>query len=262
MSGTTRAFRMGTITSGPVYGTQTIGSYNPGAATFYLRNTNTPGAADTTVQYGNANWIPLAGDWDGGLDGNDEMTIGVYDPATGWFYLRNSNTPGPADTAFQYGNLGWLPIAGDWDGNGFWSIGLYDPATSTFYLRNENSSGSADVTVQFGNAGWKPLAGDWDGHDDGTSATTIGVYDPSAAIFYLNNENDSSAAESTVQYGNVGWTSIAGDWDGNGFSSIGSYDPSTATYYLRNVNSPGPADTTVQYGNAGWKPLAGNWDGQ
>ena len=68
-----------------------------------------------------------------------------------------------ADSTFQYGNVGWTPISGDWNGNKFWSIGQYNPASSTFYLRDSNSAGPADVTVQYGNAGWMPVVGDWNG---------------------------------------------------------------------------------------------------
>jgi hypothetical protein len=58
---------------------------------------------------------PVAGDWDqGGL-----TTIGLYDPTTSIFYLRDSNTAGYANLAFQYGpaNSGWVPLVGDWTGN-------------------------------------------------------------------------------------------------------------------------------------------------
>lgn len=236
--------------------TVTVGSYNPGNGMFYLRDSNDSGPAGVAFQYGNANWVPIAGDW----DNNGTMTAGVYDPNTSTFHLRNSHSSGPADTSFQYGNIGWKPIAGDWDGNGYWSVGLQDPNSSTFYLKNYNGPGSADYTFGFGNGGWLPIAGDWDGRDDGNPATTIGVYNPNTATFYLNNENDSSPAEKTIQYGNIGWTAIAGDWDGNSFASIGSYNPNTATFYLKNENSQGPADVTVQYGNAGWKPLPGDWN--
>lgn len=235
-------------THGPV----TLGLYNPSSSTFYLRNSNTPGGADYTINYGNSNWIPLAGDW----DANGTATPGVYDPSTGWFYLRNSLTSGPADTSFQYGNLGWIPIAGDWDGNGYWSIGLYNPATSTFYLRNMNSSGPADYTFQYGNTNWVPLAGDWDAN----GTTTIAVYDPATAVFHLNNGNDSSAAEYSFQYANTGWTPIVGDWDGNGYWSVGSYNPVNSMFYLRNMNTSGGADATIQYGNSGWKPVVGDWN--
>ncbi|MDG4596620.1 MAG: CARDB domain-containing protein, partial [Candidatus Contendobacter sp.] len=67
-------------------------------------------------------------------------TIGLYNPATSAFYLRNSNTTGIADLTFGYGppGAGWLPLAGDWNGDGVVTIGLYNPATSVFYLRNSN----------------------------------------------------------------------------------------------------------------------------
>ena len=54
------------------------------------------------------------GDWDG--DGVD--TVGVYNPVTGVFFLRNDNNAGSADEIFQFGpgGLGWIPLRGDWDG--------------------------------------------------------------------------------------------------------------------------------------------------
>lgn len=229
------------------------GIYDPASGTFYERNCQTSGPANTTIQYGNPNWIPLSGDWN--RDGI--VTPGAYDPTTGRFYLRNSNDPGPADISFQYGNIGWTPITGDWDGNGYWSVGLYDPNTSTFYLKNLNGPGSADYTVAFGNNNWKPIAGDWDGN----STTTIGVYSPDTSTFYVRNSNSNGPASNTIQYGNAGWTPIAGDWDGNSFWSIGAYDPSASKFYLRNLNSSGPADITITYGNSGWSPLPGDWDG-
>lgn len=234
-------------------GPTTLGLYNPGNAFFYERDSNTPGAADRTFQFGNPDWVPLTGDW----DNDGKFTPGAYDPTTGYFYLRNSNTPGPADTSFQYGNSDWIPIAGDWNGNGYWSVGMYRPENGTFYLRNTNSSGAADLTFQFGNHDWVPITGDW--NNDGV--TTIGVYDPDAAVYYLNDSNDGGAAENTVQYGNAnqGWIPIAGDWNGNGYWSIGAYNPATSTFYLRNMNSNGPADVTVQYGLPGWKPAVGDW---
>jgi hypothetical protein len=76
---------------------------------------NAAGFADVTFGYGppGAGWIPLTGDWNG--DGID--TVGLYNPASGTFFLRNANTPGAADLTFAYGpaGAGWTPLAGDWD---------------------------------------------------------------------------------------------------------------------------------------------------
>jgi hypothetical protein len=81
-------------------------------ATWYLRNSNSPGAPDVApFAYGAAGWVPVAGDWNG--DGSD--TVGVYQPGAAFWYLRNSNTPGAPDGgAFAYGMGHWAPVAGRW----------------------------------------------------------------------------------------------------------------------------------------------------
>ena len=101
-------------------GTDTIGLYNPTKSKFFLRNTNDTGYADRAFQYGQpglpagSQWTPIAGDWNGDGTGS----IGLYNPATSKFFLRNTNDSGYADLHFAYGtpNAGWLPIAGDWTG--------------------------------------------------------------------------------------------------------------------------------------------------
>jgi hypothetical protein len=113
-------------------------------------------------------------------------TVGLYDPKTSIFYLRNTNSTGYSDLAFAYGPSGggWLPIAGDWAQNGQDTIGLYSPATSQFYLRNTNDTGYANEAFAYGpaGAGWTPIVGGWngstgssvpaDGSTTGTGTTT------------------------------------------------------------------------------------------
>jgi hypothetical protein len=185
-----------------------------------------------------AHWIPLAGDW----DGNGTVTIGLFNPNTNIFYLRNSNTAGNSDITVNFGNSGWVPIVGDWDGNGTTTIGVYN--AGAFYLRNSNTAGNADLAFTYGNSGWTPLSGDW----DGDHTTTIGV-DDNASTFYLRNSNSSGNADLTFTYGNSIWAPVMGDWDGNGTTTVGVYDHSASTFYLRNSNSTGNADITVPYGN-------------
>ena len=120
--------------------------------------------ANLTFPFGPANsgWTPLVGDWNG--DGID--TVGPYNPFTSTFYLRNTNSAGPANIVVSYGPAaGWKPLVGDWNGDGVDTVGLYNPFTSTFFLRNTNTEGSADSTFPYGpaGAGWTPLGGNWDG---------------------------------------------------------------------------------------------------
>jgi hypothetical protein len=242
----------------PLVPTSTLGAYNPVVGVFFLKNGNTPGAADMSFPYGpaNAGWTPLSGDW----DGNGTNTVGLYDPATGNFFLKNSNGAGPADMTFQYGaaNSGWVPLAGDWDGDGDDTVGLYNPTAGWFYLRNTNAGGPADLTFSFGpgGQGWRPLSGDWDGDGD----DTVGAYSPSNGFFFLRNANSAGAADLQFGYGPPGVTPVAGDWSGLGRDTVGVYV--NGFYYLRNSNTPGVADITVNFGVAGLTPVMGDWDGQ
>jgi subtilisin family serine protease len=240
----------------------TVGLYSAASGSFYLRDSNTTGAANTTFTYGSAksSYTALVGDWNG--DGVD--SVGLYNPATGTFYLRNSNDTGASDLKFNFGpaGSGWTPIVGDWNGDGIDSVGLYNAQTSTFYLRNGNSSGTYDVSVTFGQAGagWTPMIGDWNG--DGID--TVGLYNSTASAFYLKNSLTSGSADVSFAYGAIGagWTPIAGDFNGDGIDTVGLYSSNESIFYLRNTNTTGCADHTLAFGaaGAGWQPLVGSWD--
>jgi M6 family metalloprotease-like protein len=210
LSGDSQAFTVA-VAYGP--GDDTAGVYNPVSGTFFLRNTNSAGAADVTFQYGpaNAGWAPLMGDWNG--DGTD--TVGVYNPVSGTFFLRNTNSAGPADVVFQYGpaNAGWVPLVGDWNGDGTDTVGMYNPTTGTFFLRNSNTAGPASLTFSYGpgGAGWYPLTGDW----NGDVVTTVGVYNPSTGQFFLKNTNAAGSADTVFAYGPgaAGFIPRVGDWN-------------------------------------------------
>src|SRR5947207_2689176 len=83
-------------------------------------------------------------------------TIGVFDPSTGTWYLRNEDSPGIPDAGvFKYGLPGWVPVVGDWTDQGQTTVGVVDPASVTWYLRNENSAGAPDAAVfRYGAPGW------------------------------------------------------------------------------------------------------------
>jgi hypothetical protein len=136
-----------------------IGAFDPGSATWFLRNERSSGAPDPGVfSFGASGWIPLVGDWTGaGQDG-----IGVFDPSTATWYLRNTPSAGAVDiTAFVFGSSGWIPVTGDWTGSGKTGIGTVDPATETWYLRNTPSAGAADIApFAFGAPGDKPVTGE------------------------------------------------------------------------------------------------------
>jgi len=243
--------------------TTSIGLYAASSSTFYLRNYDSPGAANWVYRFGpsGANWTPLVGDWDADGDG----TVGLYNPTAATFFLRNAHSAGAADITFRFGPApnNWMPIAGDWDGDGHSTFGLYNAATGTLFLRNSNTPGPADLTFRFGPTGsaWLPIVGDWDGN--GTE--TVGLYNPASGTFYLRNSNSAGVADLTFRFGPAAstWKPIAGDWNQDGIDTVGLYNPVSGTFYLRNDNAPGPANVTFRYGPAPstWLPIAGDWDG-
>jgi parallel beta-helix repeat protein len=254
----------------------TVGVFDPTTATWYLRNSNSPGAPNfTPFAYGGANWIGVVGDW----NGDGVTTIGVVDPSTMTWYLRNENSPGAPDiTPFKYGQPGDIPVVGDWNGDGIDTIGVARPNTTTnvltWYLRNENSPGAPDIPpFAYGAAGWVPVVGDW----NGAGVTTVGAFDPIGqfgkppATWYLNLRNESGGGAGAVDiapfaFGAAGWKPVVGDWDGNGTTTVGVFDPvgqfgkPPATWYLRNENSSGNPDIApFSYGAGSWTPVAGDW---
>jgi bacillolysin len=230
-----------------VLSADTTGVFRPSNGALYLKNSNTTGLADVTINYGLPGDYPVVGDW----DGDGDATIGVY--RNGVFYLRNSNTIGFADIVFPFGAPGDQPIAGDWNGDGVDTIGVY--RNGTFFLRNSNSAGTPQLSFALGNAGDVGIAGDWNG--DGMDST--GVFRPSNGALYLKNTNATGFADIQINYGLPGDRPVTGDWNNDGVDTIGIYR--NGTFYLRNSNTIGFADLVFALGINGDMPIAGNWDG-
>lgn len=189
-------------------------------------------------------------------------TVGVFRPATGTFYLRNSNSGGPADIAAAFGSTGDIALAGDWDGNGVDTIDVYRPSTSTFYLRNSNSPGSPDITpFFFGLSGDTSLVGDWNG--DGIA--TIAAY--RSDVFHLRNSNTAGPDDDSLEFRRPAGTPLAGDWNRDGIDGVGVFTQQTGYgYWLADLPT---ATTKAGYyrwlfallGQAGDIPLGGDFDG-
>ncbi|MCI0459733.1 MAG: hypothetical protein L0Z62_22510 [Gemmataceae bacterium] len=96
--------------AGPSSGvfTATASDGTGGAATALVVETIAPAVVDgaTPLTPATAGSAPSA---------HVPSTVGVFDPATGTWYLRNANSPGAPDIEpFAYGAPGWLPVGGVW----------------------------------------------------------------------------------------------------------------------------------------------------
>ncbi len=184
-------------------------------------------------------------------------TVGLFDPATGIWNLRDEDD---AITSFYYGDPGDVPFVGDWDCDGIDTPGLYRQSDGFAYLRNSNSQGVADITFFFGNPSDVPLAGDFDG--DGCD--TLSLYRPSEQRFYIVDELGQDGgglgpADYWFVFGNPGDTPVVGDWDGDGIDEIGLYRESTGFFYYRNTLDTGVADGQFYFGDPQDRFVAGDW---
>src|SRR5262245_19876773 len=159
--------------------------------------------------------------------------VGVYDPATGTFFLR---TESGDVLQFQFGSPGLVPVAGDFDGGGITTVGVWDANASALTITNRNASGPSAATIAF-RAGWGPIVGDWDG--DGKDS--VGGYDPPTGRFSLRGAGSSGDGALNFDFGSPRLVPLGGDWDGDGKDTVGLYNPATATFFLNDSNRGGDA---------------------
>lgn len=191
-------------------GTDTPGLYRQSDGYVYLRNSNTQGVADVAFFFGDPGDVPLAGDFNG--DGCS--TLSIYRPNEARFYIinelgANDGGLGAADYSFLFGNVGDLPVVGDWDGDGIDEVGLYRGASGFFYNRDTLDTGSATQQFYFGDPDDRFVAGDW-GIVDGVD--TPAVYRPSSSTFFFRYTNTPGNADATLAWGDQSWLPVSGDY--------------------------------------------------
>ncbi len=170
-----------------------------------------------------------------------------------WWYLRNANSAGNADTFFSYGRTSDVPVAGDWDGDGSVTPGV---VRGNLWILNNGFDSTFDFQFSFGSSSDIPVVGDWD--DDGDD--TPGVFRPSDNKHWFLNNGFDGVSEDDCYFGSTGDLAITGDWDGDGGDGIGVYRPSTKHWYL-NDGCDVTAEDDVAFGSTGDIPVVGDWDG-
>ena len=98
----------------------------------------------TRITYGQANDIPVAGDFDG--DGRSDATF--FRPSSAVWYIRNSTgltgvSAPTGQTLIQYGATGDTPMSGDYDGDGVADPAVFRPGNASWYILN--SSGATGI---------------------------------------------------------------------------------------------------------------------
>ncbi len=185
--------------------------------------------------------------------------VGLFDPGTGTWHLRD---PDGSIESFRFGDVGDVPVAGDWDCDGISTPGVYRPSERMVYLTDTNASGAASRRFRIGQSGDVPIAGDFDG--DGCD--TLGVYSPGLARFVLYDELGPDGGEvgdpaADFVFGDLGDKPFAGDFDGDGIDEVGLHRETTGLVYFRLTNTTGNADRQFVFGDPGDRLVAGDWTG-
>src|SRR5262249_51153837 len=99
---------------------------NTGTATFALRGLNL-GANSLTAVYNPTGTFATSTSAAQTVQASVRSTVGTFDPTSGNWFLRNSNSAGPFDFGFVFGLPNWRPVVGSWNGSGVQTIGVVDP---------------------------------------------------------------------------------------------------------------------------------------
>jgi hypothetical protein len=195
-------------------------------------------------------------------------TVATYDPGSGLWQIRNSNSTGFANLGmFTYGLGGnnSFPVVGRWNGTalGIGEVEVIDSAVPgqgkvlTWKLRNSLTPGAPDVTpFAYGAQNDIPVVGDWDGN----GTTTVGVYQANAEFgnpagtWKLRNSTSAGAPDFNTGPGPTGFAygglpgdlPVTGSWSGSGATTVGiveRYLSPVLTWKLRNENSAGAPDS-------------------
>ena len=211
------------------------------------------------------NLVPIAGDW----DGDGKAGIGLFDPLTHQFWLKNNIVPGPADATLSLSGGSSAcpqPVVGDWNGDRRDAPGIYDQVSRRFQLTgsqvtNYGPSGPlGEVPEAFG---WIALAGDWDGN--GTD--TVGFFDPvTARVYYRNNFSGNNEFFGDFRWQSVvthmeQWRAVVGRWELSGRAQqVSIYKPNQGIFEF--YPRIGPL-VQIRFGpiNSELLPIAGDWNG-
>ncbi len=217
-------------------------------ARWSLRDDLSSGPSTSSFDFGLPDDFPVMGDWTGAGLLTAGVVRGVRHSPSGdrrlTWYLRQVAGAGLPDLVLDFGQLGDIPVVGDWNGDGVTTVGVV--RGNRWLLRNANSPGPADLDFVFGQPGDLPVVGDWNG--DGV--TTVGVV--RGDRWLLRNAPGGGTVDVDFQFAGTG-VPVTGDWAGNGLSRPGWFD--SGVWQLRTALTSGPPTSTFSFGTEGHRPL-------
>ena len=114
---------------------------------------------DHVFLYGQANDIPVAGDWNG-----DGITaIGTFNAGRWQIDSDGDGRFTERDQSALFGALGDLPVVGDFDGDGVEELGVFRAGTWILDTNGNREIDAADKVFELGSEDDLPVVGDWNG---------------------------------------------------------------------------------------------------
>jgi len=208
-------------------------------------------------------------------------TLGLFDPVTATWYLRDSIG---RTSAFEFGTVGATPLMGDWDGDGFDSPGAYDPVTGTLSLVDHPATGESAVVTTLPSGGL-PVVADHDGDGRDTVALMvdgglIGDWGqtteiPDGFIAVVAADTDGDGRDDLVVCTDEGWAvggtpvalppvaagdrPVMGDWDGDGVETLAAFRPRNAEFWVYGGPAVGDGVSIMLFGSSRMLPVAGRF---
>ncbi len=208
------------------------------------------------------------------LDGDGAADLGIYDNATGNWWIKQATRSGNGTVLAAGSNWGFpgvVPVPGNYHGetNSPDEIAVFNSRDANWYTRSHE----ADVTPQnWGSPGFTPVPNDYDG--DGM--TDLAVFDGELAEWWIWSFTKGNILIDNNQWGYPGVIPVPADYDGDGICDLGVYDPHTYRWYIRGVEGsiiawdfwwgyggtiPVPLnyDDDPEFEMGAFDPSSGNW---
>ena len=179
--------------------------------------------------------------------------VGIFRNSDGNWYLDYNNT-GVIDKTVRLGQVGDIPVVGDWQGTGKDGIAIFRPSTGYWYF-DYNLDGIVNNSFRYGGSTDQIINGNW----NGTGKDGIAIFRPSTGYWYFDYNLD-GIIDKSFRFGGVGDQIIKGDWQGTGKDGIAIFRPVSGFWYFDD-NLDGIIDKSFRFGGVGDQIIKGDWQG-
>lgn len=183
---------------------------------------------------------------DNDFNGDDIADLGLYYPATGTWYIKNT----AGVMSHQFGWASAIPVAADYDGDGETDMAVYWPDGGRWFI--SLSSSATFSVIDWGWSAAVPVPADYNG--DGKA--NVAIYVPASGEWYIRDPDGKTRMETL---GSSSEVPIPADYDGDGKADIGVYDINNGDWSI--VRSSTLMPLTFDLGGAGALPVPGDYNG-